>query len=211
MSFFLQNVFTRQTNVSLSLPIWRSTKWKRKKKLSLNLNEVSHSLLSRVWEFYFKSEILGGRCDDSLASLAHLLTRILDRCRPWPLCLKVFLMSSAEKPWFRIMCVLSLSWNRECCITRVAYVIVCVMAWYEARIDGFLITGFGIMWWGVASEDTHNPHKRDPRGPQAPQAQTNMSASYKLYILLFKKENCNDGWSEGDCKKNNVQSKSFML
>ena len=126
----------------------------------------------------------------ALASLAHLLTRILDRCRPWPLCLKVFLMSSAEKPWFRIMCVLSLSWNRECCITSVAYVIVCVMAWYDARIDGFLITGFGIMWWGVASEDTHNPHKRDPRGPQAPRPPgTNKYARINTnFIFCFSKK-----------------------
>ena len=88
-----------------------------KEKLSLNLNELSHSL-SLVWEFYLK--IRGPRrpelvwlTSQPLASLTHLLTRILDRCRPWPLCLKVFLMSSAEKPWLRIMCVLSLSWNRE--------------------------------------------------------------------------------------------------
>jgi len=47
--------------------------------------------------------------DDSVDFLLSLLTRMLDRCLPWPLCLKVALMSSAEKPWFLIMWVFSLS------------------------------------------------------------------------------------------------------
>ena len=50
-----------------------------------------------------------------------------------------------------------------------------------AHIDGFLITGFGIMWWGVVvNEDTHNPNKSDPSG-------TNI-VLIKLYILLSKKK-----------------------
>ena len=82
---------------------------------------------------------------------------MLDRCLPWPLCLKVALMSSAEKPWFLIMCVFSLSCKHahitadNCCPGSRED------SWWR-YIDGFLITGLVAVWPSVAQCRAWLPH-----------------------------------------------------
>ena len=135
------------------------------------MNSLIHCLSSE--NFIWKSEDLGGRsCDDSRHSL-------------WPRSLTYWLeywiaAGLGHCAWKCSWChprrsrdyASCASWacpeTESCHYTGCINSNCCVMAWCNAHIDGFLITRFGIMWWGVVSEDTHNPHKSDP------QAQTNL-------------------------------------
>ena len=147
------------------------------------MNSLIHCLSSE--NFIWKSEDLVGRsCDDSRHSLwprsltywlEYWIAAGLGHCA-WKCSWCHPRRSRDYASCASWACPETESWHYTDCINSNC----CVMAWCNAHIDGFLITGFGIMWWGAVSEDTHNPHKSDP------QAQTNLLIfMYMLKKLIF--------------------------